>query len=201
MDESDRLRIQLEDLSEPPPGDGWGPDYDWKRPSRAVVACRGGIGQVLWHVGAHMAFEITEGGLDWIDLGLDDAPDGISIWEGVYRFIPEYTEWGQPEGGSTTPEGKFRAPTDAEWEAIREGRNPWDDQNWKLPERFVTVTWSCGLFVGESHWQGTETNEANQCHGHGEAAVPQADWDDGVATVICTLCHQELTQAEDHLKV
>ena len=199
MGELDRFVIQLEDQSEPPTDDRWGPGYDWKKPSRAVCACRNGIGQVLWYVGAHIACEIEEGCLDWDDLGLDNAPDGISIWEGIYRFIPEYTKYGQSEGGSTTPEGTFRPPTDTEWKAIRENRNPWDKRNWELPERFVTVTWSCGLYVGKP--TGQDTDEPDQCHGQGEAAVPHADWDDGLATVVCTECHQELIQADDHLMV
>lgn len=60
-------------------------DEEWAAPSLAVVACRGGRGVVLWYGrGPSLAFEIEEGGsLGLDDLGLDDAPDGISIWTGT----------------------------------------------------------------------------------------------------------------------
>lgn len=103
---------------------------DWDLPSRAVVACDGtGNGVVLWTVGPHVAFEIKEAGLYSLgDLGLDDAPHGISVWEGVYVAppAPALQESAGDEG--TQPVGKFRAPTAGEWVAIKYGRCPWRDQ-------------------------------------------------------------------------
>ena len=34
--------------------------------------------------------------------------------------------------GSTNPEGEFRRPTEAEWSAIKDGRCPWNDDEWKV---------------------------------------------------------------------
>lgn len=96
------------------------------QPSKAVVAnwdsSRNGI--VLWFsVDSLIASEIEQlsRGLD--DLGLDDAPNGISIWEGTYVWFPGGYEC--PQDGTSEARGTFRAPTDEEWTAIREGRSPW----------------------------------------------------------------------------
>lgn len=96
-------------------------------PSKGVIACDGnGNGCVLWAVGAHLRFELEERGLSGLDaLGLDDAPCGISVWEGKYLWQPG--SWEYPQDGSTLPNGAFRAPTDDEWQAIRAGRCPWPE--------------------------------------------------------------------------
>lgn len=98
---------------------------DW--PSKAVVACDArGNGAVLWFVGESLRNEIEEAGLRQLgDLGLDDAPCGVSVWEGSYVWTPGPYE--HPEDGDVSPAGCFRAPTDAEWAAIREGCNPWKE--------------------------------------------------------------------------
>lgn len=109
---------------------GWNDttDEEWATPSLAVVACRGGHGVVLWYGGGpSLAFEIEEGGLAGLDdLGLDDAPEGISIWTGRYvtkggPSIPGYCD----DSIETTPKGSFRQPDANEWHDIRMGRNPW----------------------------------------------------------------------------
>jgi hypothetical protein len=99
----------------------------WEVPSLGVIANdAGGHGCVLWAVGAHLRFEIEECGLRQLgDLGLDDAPHGIAIWEGKYLWTPG--GWENPDDGEMHPVGKFRAPTHEEWAAIREGRCPWDE--------------------------------------------------------------------------
>lgn len=99
-------------------------DEEWATPSLAVVACRGGHGVVLWYGGGpSLAFEIEEGclyGLD--DLGLDDAPDGISVWTGRYvTTVPGVCD----DSIETTPRGAFRQPDANEWHDIMMGRNPW----------------------------------------------------------------------------
>lgn len=95
------------------------------QPSRAVVANHDRrVGIVLWytdHSRISMEIDAISGRLD--DLGLDDAPNGISIWEGDYVWRPGGYEC--PQDGYSDPVGKFRSPTDAEWQAIREGRSPW----------------------------------------------------------------------------
>lgn len=103
----------------------------WEWSSKAVIACDGHDGCVLWCIGAHIRFEIEECGLRALgDLGLDDAPHGISIWEGKYLWSPG--GWENPQDGEMNPSGSFRAPTAEEWIAIREGRCPWDEQQYQM---------------------------------------------------------------------
>lgn len=86
---------------------------------RAVVASRHGYGTILWSVG-HFSFDefLSNTGRDLGDLGLDDAPDGIHVWEGRME-----SGWG--DDGDLDLEGTFRSPTDDEWNAIRQNRSPW----------------------------------------------------------------------------
>lgn len=108
--------------------------YGWRMlPSRAVVATSdNAAGAVLWWVGAALYYEIAEAGMKTVDdLGLYDAPAGISIWEGTYRTI----QCGNPLDGydyESEPVGAFRSPTDEEWAAIRAGKAPWDEREWWL---------------------------------------------------------------------
>jgi len=106
----------------------WGP-YDWEKPSKAVVTHRNFHGCILWYAGAHISYEIEEGGLDDLgDLGLDDAPDGISVWEGTY-IEERMGGWEEPNL-VMMPKGEFRSPTAEEWQAIQENRCPWDKKDW-----------------------------------------------------------------------
>jgi hypothetical protein len=95
--------------------------------SKAVVASDGlGNGCVIWYVGGALESEIEEAGLtDLSDLGLNDAPQGISVWEGVYIWLPGGHEC--PDDGTTDPSGAFRPPTAEEWTLIQSGKNPWAD--------------------------------------------------------------------------
>lgn len=96
------------------------------QPSRAVIANHDNCtGLVLWHTAdSYLDHEIDQLGSRRLDdLGLDDAPHGISIWEGTYVWQPGGYEC--PEDGMSMPDGRFRSPTDDEWVAIRDGRNPW----------------------------------------------------------------------------
>jgi hypothetical protein len=105
------------------------PKLDWGKPSLAVIACRGGAGVVLYSAGPHVESMIDGGGSRLLDdLGLDDAPDGISVWEGGIKSVHintpdayEYDAW---------LEGTFREPTGEEWQAICRGECPWPDENW-----------------------------------------------------------------------
>lgn len=99
---------------------------DFNEQSRAVVASDGdGNGGVIWYFGGGIWHEIREVGLHQLgDLGLDDAPEGISIWEGNFATV----QCGNPLDGydyETETRGAFRAPTDDEWKAIRAGESPW----------------------------------------------------------------------------
>lgn len=60
---------------------------------------------------------------DLRDLALDDAPRGLSVWEGTYEAPTE-----PGAGGCDEPVGAFRPLTDAEFEAVRRGENPWPDE-------------------------------------------------------------------------
>lgn len=103
-----------------------GPDFS--KPSRAVLANADGTGVVLWAVGVHIEEEISNAGRQLSDLGLDDAPDGISVWEGVWNGFERHT----PDGSEYDSEarGAFREPTEAEWESIRKGECPWEKIEW-----------------------------------------------------------------------
>jgi len=96
---------------------------DWV-PSRAVVirSDKEKDGQVLWYEGTGITWDVEAMSPHTGDLGLGKPPAGISIWEGDYTWVSE--GWEHPDRGEFVAHGKFRRPTDAEWEAIREGRNP-----------------------------------------------------------------------------
>ena len=101
-----------------------------RKPSRIVIVSNGRSGVALWWVGAGAWSEIEEGGLsDAGDLGLDDAPGGITIWEGDYHATQGFCGDFDVE-----PTGKFREPTAEEWEAIGAGRCPWDPKDWHIAE-------------------------------------------------------------------
>ncbi len=107
--------------------------YDYDKNSLAVICSRNGRGIILHYVGVYIAHEIEEVCLHFLgDLGLDNAPDGISIWEGKYVWQPG--SWEHPSDGDYLPQGKFRQPTEQEWFAIKENRCPWDKKEWLLKE-------------------------------------------------------------------
>jgi hypothetical protein len=114
-------------------GDPW-EGYDFSKPSRAVVAeNNGGEGAVLWYAGGNLGMEIREGGMGshTDDLGLHPPKPGIWIWEGKSIWIPG--PWECPQDGSTELHGDWREPTEEEWQSIRGGVCPWNDEDWLLP--------------------------------------------------------------------
>lgn len=115
----DKIEFQPAEKHEPS-------EYD--KPSRAVVAMGEHDGVVLWHIGAHIHDEIQNVGSKLSDLGLDDAPQGISVWEGVWVGHETHTFDGTEY--ESHPSGKFREPTDEEWAAIRKGDCPWETIEW-----------------------------------------------------------------------
>jgi hypothetical protein len=124
--------LKLEERDKGEPWDGYPPGA-WKRDSLAVIACNGrGEGCVLFTAGPHVRLELEEHSMATLsDLGLDDAPGGISVWVGRYVFFNTSHPLGPDEGYVSEPRGSFRAPTDAEWAAIRKGENPWNDADWR----------------------------------------------------------------------
>jgi hypothetical protein len=103
-------------------------------PSRAVIACDAhGYGCILWWVGYDFEIEVNEAGLGQLDdLGLDDAPHGITIWEGKYVWSPGSYE--HPQDGDSHPVGTFRPPTSSEWYLIQQGKAPWSETDWLTDE-------------------------------------------------------------------
>lgn len=114
---------------------GWD-DYDWSKPSLAVVAMGECGGFVLWTVGAHVAFDIKETGLggNAEDLGIEPDDEGIFIWEGKTKssrdYEGEYDSW---------LDGEFREPTEAEWASIRRGECPWNPDERIRPEALARI--------------------------------------------------------------
>lgn len=109
-------------------GSKWHDDFTWESDSLAVIACDGkGNGCVLWYGGgASLRYEIEELGMCCLsDLGLDDAPHGISVWVG--RFIAEPIGNYDCPDVCTEPHGKFRQPHESEWAKIRMNKNPFED--------------------------------------------------------------------------
>ena len=101
---------------------------DWSKPSRAVVASDGkGNGCVMHYVGAHLDQWRSDVGDSLKDLGLDEAPAGISIWEGKVHTTRGYD-------GDYDAElvGEFRAPTEEEWDFINHDDCPWDSEDYFL---------------------------------------------------------------------
>lgn len=59
------------------------------------------------------------------DYGLDDAPHGLSVWEGFDRWIPGGYEC--PQDGQTEYNGVFRRPTIEELTKIAAGEPLWPE--------------------------------------------------------------------------
>lgn len=82
--------------------------------SWAIIANNNGQGCVLvYGGGASLRHALEESGwyaLD--DLGLDDAPEGISVWEG------RYVSMGGDDSIEVKPDGRFRSLTASEWERV-----------------------------------------------------------------------------------
>jgi hypothetical protein len=92
---------------------------------RALVACDGdGHGCVLQYVGAGLQYMLEEGaGRELVDLGFDDAPDGISVWEGRLATSEMWTDCGREYDCELV--GTFRELTDDEWASLRRNECPW----------------------------------------------------------------------------
>lgn len=104
--------------------------YGWNSdPGRFLVACDGeGNGCILAFVG-HIELMFECGSKKLEDLGLDNAPEGLSIWEGsvvdtTYESI-DGTDY------DCELQGDFRKLTEDEWEAFRKGENLWDEKLWR----------------------------------------------------------------------
>jgi hypothetical protein len=93
-------------------------------PNRAVVAQgETGCGVVLYSTGEGMRC-LLENGPRLDDVGMDDAPPGIWIWEGGLAGGERAHEG---DYNDVYPVGKFREPTEIEWAAIKRGETPWPE--------------------------------------------------------------------------
>lgn len=109
------------------------PKSDWIRDSFAVVISNGkGRGWVHATVGPAVEREIENCGHRIEDLGLSDAPNGVSVWEGRYIYTEYYnTEVYYPMVDSESElVGEFREPTEAEWARIEQDEVPWTEEEW-----------------------------------------------------------------------
>ena len=111
---------------------------------RIVVAAQDGHGLALWTwtkpTPSKWTVEdyFTDFGRHIEDLGLDDAPEGISVWEGDLVTTESWTDCGKEYDTELEPanrEDPFRDLTDAEWAAIRTGQNPWGE----VPSRSTII--------------------------------------------------------------
>lgn len=113
-------------------GSGY-PEWAWNKDSLAIVVSDGdGHGMVLYTAGPHVLRIMDDACSRYLDdLGLGDAPEGISVWKGliksqIYPATPdsaeEYDSWLEGTFGPLQPE---------EWQALQENRCPWDDDEWR----------------------------------------------------------------------
>ncbi len=103
-------------------------DWNKNKPSLVMIANNDhGDGCILFYVGAHISNEIEAVGSSQLcDYGLDDAPHGISVWEGKYKYF------GDGEDTEAKPDGVFRSPTFEEWAALIANVNPWHEEEWRI---------------------------------------------------------------------
>ena len=99
------------------------PDTEWEDQCWAIIANNNGQGCVLaYGGGATLRYEIEEVGYHALDdLGLDDAPEGISVWEGRYDTTGGIGCLGYYDDSiETQPIGRFRPLTKEEWSRLSE---------------------------------------------------------------------------------
>lgn len=110
---------------------GWNgfPHAAWEMQSCAVIACDGrGNGCVLYTGGPAVKAEIQNVSDHLGDIGLDDAPAGLSVWVG--KLLTWRTSDGEYEGEL---KGAFRPLQPEEWKAVQAGVSPWNDADWGRP--------------------------------------------------------------------
>lgn len=92
-------------------------------PDIALIANNGGTGCILASDGAAIEYS-QENGHALDDNGLDDAPDGLSIWEGRGHSSEWHTDMGHEYDFELN--GSFRDLTEQEWTLLRETGTPWE---------------------------------------------------------------------------
>ena len=92
-------------------------EEDAKAQALAVVISTEYDGWVI-HARGHWLEREVENASHVDDVGLPEPKHaGILVWEGDFR-------WEHVEDADIIARGAYRQPTDAEWEAIKAGRNP-----------------------------------------------------------------------------
>lgn len=135
--------------------DGPPQELDWSRPSLALVACDGhGQGCVIYTAGPHVRYMLDEIGPALDDIGLDDAPPGISVWKGKTLGTKSHDGESDVELVAVDENERFRAPTPNEWLAIEHGACPWNESQWlviagapetsRVDDAPVTICGFCG---------------------------------------------------------
>jgi len=124
--------------------EGWTPPHGWtwtplpevllnelEGHSKAVIAKDSTYnGIVIWYTGRDLEYMIDSFGCMLHEICLDDAPHGISIWEGYYVIIPIRSAGDDTDCDiEPDPKGAFRKPTEEEWVAIRAGKSPWSEND------------------------------------------------------------------------
>ncbi len=90
--------------------------------SIALIANNCGTGCVLTYDGKGISYFIeTSGSVALDDLGLDDAPEGLSIWEGRVKCYDSYFGDHDEE-----LEGNFRELYYCEWQRLAQTGEPWE---------------------------------------------------------------------------
>jgi hypothetical protein len=103
------------------------PHKDWVgRTTRsiALISCFNGTGCIMAHEGPDMFYEMES--IPEIDLkshGMENAPNGLSIWEGQ-MLGGEYDAW-NGDYNDTVMKGKFRSLTKEEHDRLMECKTPW----------------------------------------------------------------------------
>ncbi|HVY79848.1 MAG TPA: hypothetical protein VG994_02610 [Steroidobacteraceae bacterium] len=146
----------------------------WTADRGVVANPKRGVGCVLFAApGSYLEHETDEfsGRLD--DMGLDDAPFGISVWEGHYAGGG--STWHTGDYEDCYPVGTFRPPTDDEWTAIREGRNPFGEA---VPDEPIVCCPGCGNEI-----------DPDVCH-CGDYAKDHGGWDSHAPVPMGCTCGQ-----------
>jgi len=94
-------------------------------PNAALIANTRNGGVVLHaRPGCTLFYEMHEVGSSRVDdYGFDDAPEGLTVWEGTAAWQPGGYE--TPQDGMTIYEGTYRRLTDEEIAKVQKGEQLW----------------------------------------------------------------------------
>jgi len=94
-------------------------------PNAALIANTKNGGVVLHaRPGCTLYYEIHEvGSVQVGDYGFDDAPEGLTVWEGTSAWQPGSYE--TPQDGMTIYEGTYRRLNNEELAKVQKGENLW----------------------------------------------------------------------------